>query len=205
MMSWEQTTVFLVGGGPSARSFDWDSIRGRGVVVVCNDACLKLPWADVCFTIDDYWLTRRADQLDNFGGEIVAAVHEGFRPPPVRRLKLVRRVDYAAGLSKDPNIVFEGGNSGFGALCYAVAMGSRQINLIGYDLNGPGHWFGEYEWKSRFGLSNYPQWVHGFEYVAPLLQMWKVHVTNLNPNSAIKCFPFATLQSHAKTEQQEPV
>ncbi len=182
--------VFLVGGGPSAAQLDLDKLRGAGTVVAINDSLRRLPWADVAFTADGSWISKRVDLLRSFEGERFAALPAWYRlPPEAGHIDRVYRSEQPMA-KPDPQQV-HGQNSGFAALDLVTARGAKQIALIGYDLTGPGHWHGGYEWTSRFGLRQYPKWVREFHNFAPFVKLRGAEVLNLNPESAIRCWPFA--------------
>lgn len=190
--SWEGKTVFLVGGGPSAGELDLEQLRDRGLVIAINDAARRLPWADVMFTADMSYVLRRQDLIRGFAGTKILAAPAGFSLPaglgPVER---VERMPVGA-TSEDPMATITG-NSGFSALILAAARGASRVVLVGFDMTGPGHWFGEYEWKCRLGVEEYPDWVAQMDAVAEWLRARGCDVVNVNPNSAIRCFRFADL------------
>jgi FkbM family methyltransferase len=210
---WAGNPVFLIGGGPSAGRLDLGRLRGRGIVVAINDSVVKLPWADVAFTADLVWLVRRQAVVSEFKGLKVLATprfspppprqrRRGPRPdirrarrqpgiPPIPGLRIVERRT-VVGLSDEPGVC-HAGNSGHGALTWVVAQGAADIALIGYDMAGPGHWHGGYEWTCRFGAGDFPEWVAEMNGLAPQLAVRGIRVVNLNRDSAIRCFPFADL------------
>lgn len=193
---WSGETVFLIGGGPSAGTLDLERLRGRGRVIAINDSAKRLPWADAVFTIDDSWVSRRADFLRTFPGKKIFATQPGYRLPPGIEAEMLERIDRGGALSNDPMRVVMGFNSGFGAINMAAARKVKRIVLIGYDMdqsNPQTHWHGGYEWKCRFGVNDYPDWARGISDLAPALRSMKVDVVNLNPNSAIRAFRFGTL------------
>jgi hypothetical protein len=192
-MTFAGTTVFLIGGGDSASRIDLGKLRGHGIVVAINDAVRRIPWADIVFSADGIWITRRADVLARFVGRKVAAIDGGYVPPeaagPIEVLDRSRDVL----VSDDPGLIYSAHNSGFAALNFAVSREATRIVLIGFDLDGGNHWHGGYEWKCRFGRADHPKWAAAFNSIAPELARRGVDVVNLNPASAIRGFRFATL------------
>jgi len=175
--NWQHQPVFLIGGGPSAAAVDLSALRGRGIVVAVNDSFRAMPWADVAFTADGVWLRRRAAELQSFAGAVVAAMPPGYRAPPIDVVTVPRTTGY---------------NSGRGALEYVLCQGAMHIALIGYDLNGPGHWHAGYDWTCRFGEKDYQSWAEEF---ASMRLPPGAAVVNLNPDSAIRCFPFLSMDA----------
>lgn len=189
---WRGATVFVIGGGPSAAGVDLEQLRGRGLVVAINDAAKRLPWADVLFTADMSYVLRRIDLLSKFRGTKILAAPEGYSlPAGLGRIERVRRM--AAGATSDDPMATVTGNSGFSALMLAVARGAARVVLVGFDMTGPGHWFGEYEWRCRLGVEQYPDWVAQMDAVADWIGARDCDVVNVNPESAIRCFRFAEL------------
>lgn len=193
---WEGRTVFLLGGGPSLRGFDFASLQGRGVVVAINDAFRVAPWASEVFSIDTVWLRNRERELHAFAGRIVAAVPDNFETT-LPGLWLHRR--RGPWISDDMSEIRTGDNSGFAALGMAAMRGASRIALLGYDMNGPGHFHAGYPWHCRFGSNCYPTWVRFFSRIARPLHARGVRVVNCNPRSAIRCFKFGTVDDVAET------
>lgn len=200
--AWRDRPVFLIGGGPSAAQHI-EAVHGRGLCIAVNDSFRKCPWADGVFTIDDYWLSRRYDELKAFAGAIVVGVPLDFAKPlpsDVERIECRK----GASLSDDPSLCFEGDNSGFAALCWAIANGAHTIVLLGYDMDQAGHWHGGYEWKCKFGVRDYPKWRRHFEMIAHLVRARGVDVVNLNFNSRIRCFRFERLDRVLREASPQP-
>ena len=49
---WKNRTVYIVGGGPSLKDFDWSLLNDKRVIAI-NRAYEKLPRAQVVFWMDD--------------------------------------------------------------------------------------------------------------------------------------------------------
>lgn len=194
---WAGRTVFLLGGGPSLRGFDFDRLKGRGVVVAINDAVLHAPWADAVFTIDTVWLQRRRGSLTEFEGERIAAVPPDWDRSAWTGFTLLRRVQ-RPGLSRGMDAIYTGDNSGFAALGLAIMRDAARIALLGYDLTGPGHWHEGYEWRSRYGHADYQRWASYFPVLAEAARQRGVRVINCNPASGVRCFEFGYFEDIAE-------
>ncbi|MBX9757215.1 MAG: hypothetical protein K2Y29_00450 [Beijerinckiaceae bacterium] len=170
-------------------------------MIAVNDAMLHAPWADVVFSIDTVWLRRRQAALMQFAGEKVMAVPAAPRSmfiPPLPGVRYLRRVS-AVGLSVDPGAIASGFNSGYGALGMAIMRGASEVFLLGYDMNGPGHFHRGYDWFCRFGVRQYPTWAAMFSRLAE--RSGETRVINCNPASAIRCFPFASIDEVLHADQ----
>jgi hypothetical protein len=87
------------------------------------------------------------------------------------------------------------------ALQAAVWMGCPRLYLAGVDLRhgprGKTHFFGHMPWNAERdgeakGRGLFASMLMTFEAVAPLLAGHGIRVYNLNPESAVRCFPFTT-------------
>src|SRR5690606_17577639 len=52
---WPDSTVVLIGGGPSLTAGDVGACRDRARVIAINDAHRLAPWADVLYSSDQRW------------------------------------------------------------------------------------------------------------------------------------------------------
>jgi hypothetical protein len=191
---WAGRNVVIIGGGPSLRGFDFEMLRRRAVVVAVNDAFLHVPWANVAFSSDVVWINRRAKTLKQFQREILFVVPDRWRAR--RRFRMARAVRRISepGLSDDMGSVRTGENSGYAALGMAIMRGASKVALLGFDMNGPGHWHNGYGWECRFGVDDYPRWVGFFDQLADAAKERGVEIINCNPDSAIRCFRFGAVE-----------
>lgn len=95
----------------------------------------------------------------------------------------------------------DGGNSGFQALNLALHFGASRVALVGFDMHAVGgvHWHG----KHPRGLnnprpSNFVRWRRAFEASAPVLEAAGLDVFNTSAQSALDCFPKASLEDLLK-------
>jgi hypothetical protein len=188
---WKGRTVFLVGGGPSLRDFDFDRLRGLGIVVAINEALRVLPFADAVLSIDTKWWNRRFGLVRSFEGERIAIVPDDYVIRHRRATRLYRVP--ATGISPLPGAVHTGENSGYAALGLAIMRRAKRIYLLGYDMTEPGHFHHGYTWQTRYGAADYPRWSAMFGTLAVEAAARRIAVINCNPNSAIRCFPFQPL------------
>ena len=197
--TWENRTVYLIGGGPSLKGFDLERLRGCTTVAV-NDSALHAPWtATALFSLDRKWMSERRETIQAFSGEVYLAVADDFSfDEATSNATYLLRQRNSVGLSTDPGVIhMGGGNSGFGAFNLAFLKRARKIVLLGYDYrNAHYHWFKDYPW-SRPGSSThsalYGNWAKQFSYCAG--QLRGVTVLNASATSAITAFPKITLES----------
>jgi len=55
---WAGEPCFIIGGGPSLKGFDFESLRGKGRVIAINRAYEHVPFADVHFFMDNRYYKR---------------------------------------------------------------------------------------------------------------------------------------------------
>jgi hypothetical protein len=172
--------AWIVACGPSARSFDFDRLRGKTVLAV-NEAALFLTsfssrLATAVFSIDHRWIGRRRLFLEEFAGEKYLAVPLETWPEcaGITGAMYLRRL-HERGLSEDPGIVCTGGNSGYAAVNLCVLKRARVIHLVGYDMD-------------PVDSEKYGQWASRFHSMLPQLQVRGVRVINHNPRSHIDAF-----------------
>ena len=180
---WDDAPVYIVGGGPSLRGFDFDCLRGRRVLAV-NEAlvCLSFP-PDAVFSLDNNWARHRCSEMSCFRGEKFLAVQEDYWQYVDQSATMLRRVRMP-GLSEDPGAVHICGTSGYGALNLAYLKRAREVFLLGFDMDG-GHWHPEPGWGGGIPLE---PWASAFDAALPKLNRAGVKVWNCSPRSKITAF-----------------
>lgn len=191
---WDE--VYVVGGGPSCREFDFDRLRGRTVIAV-NDVVWRLPWSAAVFSLDRPWIQRNLPKLHQFAGEKYLAISEDrvdLTAEAPQGTTFLLRQRSIRGLSCDPRIVhLGGGNSGFGAFNLAFLKGARRIVLLGLDYTQVDeYWYGG---DCRRGRSSqmYADWAREYAWTTCQLRQRGVRVWNASPISLIKVFPHVGL------------
>lgn len=192
---WEGTDVFVIGGGPSLRGFDWSLLHGRHTIG-CNDA-FRLG-SDVCrvvFFSDAGFYERAKDDLARFPGLVVSHCPRlVVKPPPFVKL-----------LPRMPSGLFEhcigfGKNSGCGAVNLALLMGASRVFLLGFDCKvspeGTTHWH-DHNRTAKPNPQLYPRFLDGWRDVSrDLPRVFPGRqVINLGPDSAIPFFPQQPVES----------
>jgi hypothetical protein len=189
---WAGQRVFLIGGGPSLSGFDFNRLRGKGVVVAINDAMNYVPWAQCVLSIDTVWIRRRREYLRRFGQQKIGIIPREWRGPEPRRMDCLLRLP-GPGYSADMGSVYTGNNSGYAALGMSLMRGASEVWLLGYDMNKPGHWHSGYNWRCVYGAEHYPAWSGMFAILAEVARLKGARIINANPSSAIGCFQFGNL------------
>lgn len=198
---WPESTVVLIGCGPSLTSADCELVRfarERDLVrVIAINAAIRLaPWADARFAHHAADWNRPEDRaiLAAFKGhryaiEAGAAAHGAT----------ILRMSGATGLELDDRgAVRHGQNGGYQAIGVAVHLGARRIILLGYDLRRDGderrgrlHF---YECKGTAGPVEFRRWLACFETLVKPLRTIGVEVVNASRATDLKAFPCAPLE-----------
>ncbi len=184
------STIVCIAGGPSLTPADVEACRGRACVIAINDAIRLAPWADVLYACDPQWW-RWHHGVPGFAGPRFALEGVAWRQlEPVRAsLEWAREVDVLrntgeAGLELAPDALRNGRNGGYQAINLAVHLGARAIVLLGYDMQGRSHWFGDHPIKSQ----DFAACVPGFETLRAPLSDLGIDVINASRESAIPTF-----------------
>ena len=207
---WKGEDVFLLAGGPSLAALDVERLRGRRVIALNDAGLVRAPWADVLFWADARWFKWNLDELEQnrstwriSRAELIPPARQQLDDEGRRIVELLERLevkflfhDQRSALSSNPGRV-AGRDVGGAGINLAWLFGPpRRLYLAGYDFKaGPG---GETHWHQRHRLpTQQRRWREVFmpaiERMAPLLKAGGVEVFNLNPDSALRCFPFTTL------------
>lgn len=100
------------------------------------------------------------------------------------------------GLSKDPNTINGGGNSGYQAISLAAMFGASRIVLLGYDMqmtDGKHHWHGKHEGGLPNG-TNFVTWMSRMRKLAEDLAAAGIETINCTRKTALRHFPRAKLE-----------
>lgn len=205
---WSDRPVFIVGGGTSLKGFDFDALRGRGYVLAVKQAWRDLPFADACFGLDRAWQTWARDDLVALAQRMPLwiAVEPELKARFVGKIAGAHYLKMTARhetMSKAPDTIESGGNSGFGAFNFAYLKRARRIVLLGFDF-GPSHYDpSAYTPRPDDHNLRYMQgWADNFSKTLPQLRAAGVTVLNGSPASKISAFPKMTpAEALARIEQ----
>jgi hypothetical protein len=170
-MNWSK--VWIIGNGPSRNSFDDDLLKDQSVLVLNKALFHYHDKAEAFFSLDQDFVTKHEALIRAFKGEKYIALADNWPEiPDVHFLGW----SYAEGLSEDPNVVCTGCNSGYAAINLCVLNGSKEIHLVGYDMDPSEN-------------TQYKFWAKTFDTMIPQLKRHSVKVFNHNKNSFITAFP----------------
>lgn len=184
-----------------------NAVRGRCRVIAVNNQGVATKingvthpahaaWADILLASDRRWWIENQQEARKFAGLKVTVEPPGgserLNWPEVKQLKNGGAVLF----DPRPTHVGGGGNSGFHAVHLAVHLGCKKILLCGFDMHGKlgaQHWFGEHPFRRGLHMP-FNLFVERFTRAAPEFHQRDVRIINCTPGSALKCFPFMTIE-----------
>jgi hypothetical protein len=188
---WAGADVFIIGGGPSLRDFDFNRLR-KYRTIGCNSAFrLGSAICKICFFSDTNFWEKNLEDLTLFPAPVITNQEE-VTSPWVRKMRREEK-----GLHKDA--LGFGGNSGCGAINLALLLGATRVFLLGFDCKAEED--GRTNWHDYQGQSSpeiYPRFLEGFAAIARDLPTVfpDTIIINLTPGSAIPFFPSAHPNSY---------
>lgn len=157
--------IFIIGGGPSLKGFDFTAKGLMGEYTIgCNDAAF-LAKTSALFSLDSGWMLRSADRIRAFRGEkFLACSAVPAEIPPASRVRYYGRKpewDLSA-----VSWVVGGDNSGHGAVNLAYHLGASEIHCLGFDFQGYRWYPGDHH---RCLRNHYQEWAARLDACAALL------------------------------------
>jgi len=204
--SWEGKRSFIFCGGPSLENFsNFEPLRNECTIGI-NKSFLKYP-TTICYAMDQRFYdsityTSRKDpessELHNAwisfkGIRVFSRYSEKIKlDPSIYYVTAIKNKCISLDLCSG---IYTGGNSGFGGMMLAIALGSKQIYLLGCDMKvdekkKKTHWHSGYPHQAIENVARVLRsFKQEFEEFAPSIQKLGISIVNLNPDSALDCFP----------------
>ena len=197
---WEDEPCYIIGGGPSLESFDWNKLRDRNVLG-CNVAFyIGADIVPITIFGDGLFLKQHRDGLENYheqGGDIITPSNIVNRFNPPEYIKRIKKLHNGLGLDG----LAWNGNTGASAINLALLFGANPIYLLGYDMQlskeGKKNFHNAY--SDTPNAKTYTRFLRGMASVArDLPKVFPGHqVINLeDETSALNCFPKESLKEH---------
>lgn len=183
-------TIYLIGGGPSLKNFDWIRLSGKKTIAI-NKAFLHHQTADVMYWTDTRFYTWHKHEIDSFKG-LKYTIRKGLYEDDIMLLKRGAK----HGLSKANDTLAHGNNSGYAAINLAYHLGAKNIVLLGYDMGNVGkesHFHDGYPTKATSNEVYTNQFLPGFNSLKVGLDKTKVNVFNACPTSRLTVFPIISI------------
>lgn len=193
---WEGETVVIVSGGPSLDLAQVHRVfiahaEKRCRVIAVNDAVFPCWWADWLHAADAKWWHGHKDHgLANWLG-----IKTTGTPDAMTNRWGVRWFTNTGkeGFDPDPSCYRTGGNGTYAAMHFAGHAGAGKVVLLGADMKGGTHWFGDHPRGIR-GTPDFPNWIRRFATLVEPFREMGIEVVNCSPGSALECFPKARLE-----------
>jgi len=212
---------FITAGGPSLQNFDYSRLQGKFTIGINKSFTTYSP--NINYSMDSSFFGEMTDgTMDEVGKErtftrfLNSPSRKVFLTPLELKIfssgdiYLVKRKSNAEISVGDLNEgIYPGQNSGFGSINLAVALGSTKIYLLGYDLcctdrthnhsgykdctpdsNGQNTWVARDPKLFNKKLGEFKKEIEDF---SPIWKEAGINIINLNPNSALTCFPFGDI------------
>jgi len=198
--TWDGRECFIVGGGPSLHAFDWSRLKGKRTIGV--NRAYEFFDPTILFSMDTRFLNwvhqgrygeEALKKFNNFVGyKVWLCTYTVKLPDDIYIVRVYK--NYNEGLKAftftSKNGIGHGNNSGYGALNLAVCLGANPIYLLGFDCrheNGRTHFHNGHPVRQKEETTT--NFIKYFTKVAKRIEMHGTRVINLNPQSALTCFP----------------
>lgn len=176
----DDKTLYLIGGGPSLKDFNWELLRGKNVLSI-NRAFQAVPWAIATFWTDSRFYKWYQKDLKRFEGIKIACRYSQL----YEKDTILVRSTGGAGVDEYPYHIRAGNNSGFAALNVAYHLGAKKIYLLGYDMKSERqstHWHEGYVTSHNHDIYERAM-MKDFIGAQKYYKKLKVKLYNANPDS----------------------
>ena len=203
---WAGQRCFIIGGGKSLTGFDFETLRGENIIAI-NRAVEYAPFAEIMFSMDSRlytWYKGRGgrklpdDAYEKFNAYRGLRIWTDHKEASFENdVLLVKFIGCNGLLTSLREGIYTGGNSGYAAIQLAVGLGSKEIYLLGYDMDKKGNFHSGYP-SGTNGDPEVMGWIEGMNKLAPKLEAAGIQVINMNPKSKLRCFPFGEFKLNTR-------
>jgi len=166
---WNGKACYIIGGGPSLRSFDW-SLLEHEHVIGCNAVFLLPPGiVDVLLFGDRVFLDTYEKELEAFDGLVVTCLPSLVARDDGSRPWLGKMCRQPRGLGVKNTLAWNG-NTGAAAINLALLFGAQCVYLLGFDMrlqDGENNWHDKSCFKPKEDV--FQRFLRGFDYLAEAL------------------------------------
>ena len=192
----EGETVYIIGGGPSLKDFDFNRLNGAKTIAI-NKAVLFYPKADVLYWTDVRFYTWHKDEIDNYKG-LKFCIKTGSQYS--NNIKILKK-GKLNGLETDPQTLAHGNNSGYAAINLAYHLGAARIILLGFDMGNVlhnnkmiSHFHDGYPTRPANDKMYLDKFIPGFSKLKSDLLGLGITVLNASTYSRLNVFPKITIE-----------
>jgi len=183
---WPNSTVYVIGGGPSILDTEISLIRHKPVVGV-NSAIRLGRIVDILFFGDSRWLVWEYEQVKQFNGLIVTT-QKTIKNPDGLDIRYIPKNRRDIGIETDKRLVCWNKSSGGCAINLAYHLGGRRIVLLGFDMKPNSelrhNWHDAYP-PSRPERNPYKHFISAFETIMKAARKLDVEILNASVDTAI--------------------
>jgi len=182
----ESQIIYVVGGGPSLKGFDWERLKDKYVIAV-NRSYQKIPWAQIVYFTDKRFFGWFPDLISHKGLKISGG--KVGHPDIINY-----RFTGAGGIDLNSGCLRHGNNSGYAAINLAIQFGAKIVILLGFDMEikETSHWHEGYSITTR--PHAYDKMIPHFDSLAEQAKKLGVTILNASPESRLEAFPKITLE-----------
>lgn len=128
--SWIGEDVFIIGGGTSLKTFDWNLLKYE-LTIGCNDAyAYGKEICKICVFGDIKWFKHHQEALEKFNGVVFTSCPQLQRTRIPWIWTLMRK-----SIGFHENALGWSGNTGANAINLALILGAKNIYLLGFDMH----------------------------------------------------------------------
>jgi len=193
----EGKSIFLIGGGPSLKDFDFSRLKGKFTIGV--NKCYEKIIPDLLYFSDSCFYDWYKPEIDALKCEKASIANTLKQPFNIIKLGCTGET----GLEMRFGNVRHGSNSGHAALNVTYHLRPKQVFLLGFDMkqeDNNTHWHSGYQDKKRSSgpLFSANKWIENFKTVSVHYRNVNFKIWNCNPESNLYCFPGARLEEALK-------
>ena len=185
-------TIYIIGGGPSLKGFDFNLLRGRRTIAI-NKAVIYAWHADILYWTDSRFYTWFKNEVDNYQGLKFALKAGSQYTKDINILKKGKPY----GIEEDPGTLAHGFNSGYAAINLAYHLGAYKIILLGFDMCNDGnetHFHDGYPTIAAGNQIYTDKFLPGFKQLHSELKAKNVDVLNASSYSRLNVFPKISIE-----------
>lgn len=186
--TWDGLDVFIIGGGHSLRSFDWDLLKPE-MTIGCNMAfSLGEDICKLCIFGDSKWFKVFESELERYKGIVFTNVPQLAKSRLSWLWIMTRKMNGLHHTALGWN-----GNTGASAINLALLLGAKRVLLLGFDMklseNKKSNWHDRIIQGPR--QSVYPMFVKQFGRVASDLtkKFPGCKIINITDDNRLSMFP----------------
>tara|TARA_R100000544_G_C2210081_1_gene51435 strand:+ start:54 stop:851 length:798 start_codon:yes stop_codon:yes gene_type:complete len=188
----EGETIYIIGGGPSLKNFDFRRLSGCKTIAI-NKSLFFHSQADAVYWTDTRFYTWYKNDIDNYKGLKFALKPGSQYTSDINILKKGKPY----GIEEDPQTLAHGFNSGYAAINLAYHLGAKRIILLGFDMGNDGkftHFHDGYPTRATGDRMYIDKFLPGFKQLKEELDNFNITILNASPYSKLTTFPKITIE-----------